>query len=50
MNKQFLKEDKKNYPLLKKVLTLCVDIHIINIVDRTSALKTNNKITYAGVV
>ena len=33
-----LKEDKKNYPLLKKVLTLCMVIHIINIVDRATAL------------
>ncbi|PFZ25941.1 hypothetical protein COM08_09950 [Bacillus wiedmannii] len=49
MNKQFLKEDKKNYPLLKKVLTLCMVIHIINIVDRATAL-TKKKITYAGVV
>ncbi|PEA13891.1 hypothetical protein COJ67_09905 [Bacillus thuringiensis] len=48
MNKQFLKEDKKNYPLLKKVLTLCVVIHIINIVDRATTL--TKKIKYAGVV
>ncbi|PFB86186.1 hypothetical protein CN273_10345 [Bacillus thuringiensis] len=48
MNKQFLKEDKKNYPLLKKVLTLCVVIHIINIVDRATML--TKKIKYAGVV
>ncbi|PGC21033.1 hypothetical protein COM23_24180 [Bacillus wiedmannii] len=50
MNKQFLKEDKKNYPLLKKVLTLCMVIHIINIVDRATTLTKKNKITYAGVV
>ena len=38
-----LKEDKKNYPLLKR-LTLCMVIHIINIVDRATALtkKKNN--------
>ncbi|PEA10607.1 hypothetical protein CN425_12910 [Bacillus cereus] len=50
MSKQFLKEDKKNYPLLKKVLTLCMVIHIINIVDRATSANEENKITYAGVV